>query len=336
MKNTINHTITRWVIVGAMFVFAVIALVVPVSSASAQAVTPEQIRAMWVDIRAEGSAMRAAFLAVVPPEVQEAYWTALSSDTSADELILLASHNDFFVRRTVAANNNTPVATLRNLAVDPVDYVRGEVARNENTPIDLLKILVSDSDVLVRRMLVENESAAAQKHGILYKLAQATKDATDWNSVYILNIVASRPTVRSKTLKLLVGHSNYYVRFGIARNKHASPKVLHKLVDDTDRRVREALAQNESTSILTLWDLSKDTDDAVASFAQQHKKYLQKLSLAELEQVLVFMNTGSRKSAENSSKYREFIVALTEDEDEEVREAANKQLEKWDKENAAK
>ena len=68
----------------------------------------------------------------------------------------LYNHKEAAVRRGVAANPSTPVATLVQLATDEYSYIRWEVAANPNTPVATLVQLATDEDSEVRRGVARN------------------------------------------------------------------------------------------------------------------------------------------------------------------------------------
>ena len=55
------------------------------------------------------------------------------------------------VRKRVAANPNTPVDVLQQLAEDEDSVVRGSVAIKRDAPLPLLKMLVKDKDKTVKK-----------------------------------------------------------------------------------------------------------------------------------------------------------------------------------------
>lgn len=74
---------------------------------------------------------------------------AVSQDTSAEELRLLATNGQWQVRWHVAYNKNTDAETLSVLARDPEENVRGTAANNPNMRLDDLMAMMSDSSYYV-------------------------------------------------------------------------------------------------------------------------------------------------------------------------------------------
>ena len=68
-----------------------------------------------------------------------------NSDTSPETLSILATDEDWYIRRGVARNPNTSPETLQVLATDENYYVRYYVARHSNST-ELIRRLVLMTD----------------------------------------------------------------------------------------------------------------------------------------------------------------------------------------------
>jgi 3-methyladenine DNA glycosylase AlkC len=84
-----------------------------------------------------------------------------------ERLEALASYPSEKVRRRVAENEMTPVATLKRLAMDKDPDVREGVARNKNTDVDTLDILSKDKSAFVRGSVAENTNTTEAALGTL-------------------------------------------------------------------------------------------------------------------------------------------------------------------------
>jgi hypothetical protein len=79
--------------------------------------------------------------------------------TDPEELRILADNSQWYIRRTVALNLNTPTDILELLATDENYIVRYRVAENKNTPIETLQLLATDENYVVRYYVGRNPNS---------------------------------------------------------------------------------------------------------------------------------------------------------------------------------
>jgi hypothetical protein len=128
------------------------------------------------------------------------------------------------IRRTVAANPNTPKQVLARLAQDKTSLVRKHVAENPHTSTEVLKHLASDAEIDVRLAVAENSSVPLE---ILVCLAADSDPdlrygvAENHNMpIYILAELArdDNPYIRCRALKTLKTLSpDLLARFNLTR-----------------------------------------------------------------------------------------------------------------------
>jgi hypothetical protein len=69
----------------------------------------------------------------------------------------LSTYENFYIRKNIAMNQNTPPEALTILAGDTNEYdVRRYVAMNQNTPLEALILLSKDPDEYVRDTVAQN------------------------------------------------------------------------------------------------------------------------------------------------------------------------------------
>jgi len=169
--------------------------------------------------------------------------------------------DDWYVRRAVAQNPNTPLDTLRllgNEATEPDWEVREAVARNPSTPLDTLRILgnkATESWWNVRAAVAENQSTP------LDTLRTLGNEATE-SAWAVREAVARNPNTPLDTLRLLgnkATESEGWVRLTVASNPTTPPDVLRLLGNKKTEpvgTVRKAVAMNPHTPEDTLQRMS--------------------------------------------------------------------------------
>jgi hypothetical protein len=99
-----------------------------------------------------------------------------NKNTPLEALIILAEDSDEYIRKDIAINQNTPPEALTILAGDTNEYVRRHVVMNQNTPLEALILLSKDPDEYVR-------SNVAQ-HPTYIKYLESNKDLSErWNRI---------------------------------------------------------------------------------------------------------------------------------------------------------
>lgn len=159
-----------------------------------------------------------------------------SSDSSAANLLQLASDPDFSVRSSVACNPNAPYRALKVLSRDRDHRIRLNIAERFDTPSILLKkIILDDSDTRVRQSALNNSNLADNGLDLIYELSQ---------------------------------HPDFVIRAGIAKNDKTPTDVLVTLAKDSNWVVRRSVAENFNTPKTLLTEMLKDKNPYVAEAAR--------------------------------------------------------------------
>jgi hypothetical protein len=223
-------------------------------------------------------------------------------DTDADTLESLVHHDDFYVRRGVAANYNTstfslsklgsdveeqvrfylaanpktPVQILEKLADDESDDVRSQVAGNPTTPVGILEQLSTDSYLETLRLLAENpkttSATLAQIANNLFELAKERLLFSHESST--VRAIASNQNTPIKILEQICsiddGQNQYWLlALSVAQNPRTPEYLLEKLAQHQDVEVRRSIASHPKTPAAILEQLATDKEKIVTQAVQQ-------------------------------------------------------------------
>lgn len=158
----------------------------------------------------------------------------LAANASVDGPLLadLAEDNERSVVSALAANSNTAVGLLSEIAARPLSP-KGALAANPNTPASMLNLIVDDSTSAVR-------VAIAERADIPSDLAERL--ATDRLSVRCA--LARNPSTPESVLVALAEDENAQVRTNVAENQSSSSQTLTALSLDPEESVRDAVMSN--------------------------------------------------------------------------------------------
>ncbi len=162
----------------------------------------------------------------------------LAANASVDGPLLtdLANDNERSVVSAVAANSNTAVGLLGEIAARPRSP-KGALAANPNTPASMLHLIVDDSTSAVR-------VAIAERADIPSDLAERL--AADRSSVRCA--LARNPSTPESVLAALSQDENAQVRTNVAENLSSSSQTLTALSLDPEESVRDAVMANPFTT----------------------------------------------------------------------------------------
>ncbi|MGA5198209.1 PE-PGRS family protein [Streptomyces exfoliatus] len=177
--------------------------------------------------------------------MHQAAYEALAADRGAvasrriapEVAVLLAAHQDPYVRRALAANPYAGPEALTLLAADEDEDVRRTLAAQPRLPADVLAALIEDESEPVRR--------AASVHPELSE-AQRSKCLTGLDLDGMRHDV---PWVRdlhgdAEAMRRIAASCHPLLRSTVARARRLPPDVVARLARDEDRVVRLFLAES--------------------------------------------------------------------------------------------
>ena len=275
------------------------------------------------------------------------------------ELSQLAKVDDMNIVEAVAGNKFTPVETLYQLACDDEVLVREEVSRNQSSTPEILEKLASDEEVCVRKGVASNpstpeeilESLENDERYVQISLWRnpkvpknilgnaITTELFEMNE-FIIKDVLDNPDTPLDVFYILAKSQYRSVRTAVAASSRTTPDLLKVLAHDDEEKVREAVAKNPHTRGEVLDIMSDDKDEIVCnhlaanpSTPPQTLTYLTNRA-QKWENVVenVARNPNTKGNvlrklireyplyvAMNPSLPQEFLIQLSEDEDDEVR-----------------
>ncbi len=150
--------------------------------------------------------------------------------------VLLSNRTSYAVRAAVAANPNTPLPVLHQLAADNYALVRANVAKNLSTPLELLF------------------SLAISKHD---DTAQADNDLSNENHIYYN--IAKNPNVSPEILDYLATSPNFVYRDDefLKTPENVYEEIIKNNNTDTVTAINLALTHQPDTTALLIHLLPK-------------------------------------------------------------------------------
>ncbi|HEX5585734.1 MAG TPA: hypothetical protein VFZ17_00360 [Acidimicrobiia bacterium] len=179
--------------------------------------------------------------------------SALSADTSADELERILSVGVGYTRRLAAAHPRLPGALVDELVTDGTDTMRAAAASNPNIGADAMAGAVADESPLVRAAIAGNPRIELAQLGALAADTDPRVRAT----------TTANPTMTPALLRQLAGDEDSRVRVAVAAHAVTETDVLRALADDVDPDVCTAIAGNPNCPVELLDDLAAVVPEAV-------------------------------------------------------------------------
>ncbi|TFC37674.1 hypothetical protein [Cryobacterium sp. TMT2-42-4] len=194
-----------------------------------------------------------------------------------------------YERRARARNADCDPETLRALARDRDVEVRSSIAAHPQTASGVLRRLARTRDVVVRWHVAINPSAPREV------LLQLVSDMDRCVRVW----AASNENLRASDLLPLALNGDKFTQIGVAWNRNTPRQTLVLLASDTEEDVRDAVFQR--------WQITNDTQRIADAFrAAFRPNQYERLGATRLV----------------GSEFCEVLLALTGDEDPEVRQSA--------------
>jgi len=163
------------------------------------------------------------------------------------------------VMRLVAMHNNVSTETLARLAKSPDEYVRSTVAGNEKTPVAIIRQFFDKGGYLMEWGVAANNNAPAD---ILMELSRSENE-------YTRSAIARNSNTPVAVLAYLANDPVWNVRGNVALNHHASVETLENLSGDTNNDVRRYVAMNPQASVKILERLGGDAEELIRYTAKR-------------------------------------------------------------------
>ncbi|GAB4318635.1 MAG: hypothetical protein Kow0069_21860 [Promethearchaeota archaeon] len=178
------------------------------------------------------------------------------------------------VRRSVAAREGVPPATLAKLAGDSDREVRQLVAQNPTTPPAVLEQLAAQGEPDVLLALAGNPASPA---GVLRVVAERgppefllslARNPSSPASILkrlalggvpsLARVVAGNPNCPTKVLETLATRKDLETRVSVASNAFTPEETLRSLANDPDLAVKRAVALNPAADVHTRARLARE------------------------------------------------------------------------------
>ena len=146
------------------------------------------------------------------------------------------------IRQSIAFDKNVPSIILENLIDDKDVVIRKVVAANPNTPVNILKQLAEteEKEEVIRAILKHPKCSINVKRIIFDRLSLYRKPSLARLTVLLNNYADSKLLARN------VNSIYWLERYAIAQNAQTPTRTLKKLVEDANRIVRAAAIDNLS------------------------------------------------------------------------------------------
>ncbi|MEO1133918.1 MAG: hypothetical protein AAFX40_14585, partial [Cyanobacteria bacterium J06639_1] len=204
--------------------------------------------------------------------------------------------SDCNIRKAVVRNENTPLNSLKILAVDRDPSVAEvarrilgaklndeafvstierasdselekwqrfgayEAAKNPLVPVEIMRELIGRPEINIRKALAQNPSAPPD---ILIRLAE--DELVEVRSLVVANLSSS-----TAVLDVLVGDSNRDIRQQIAAHPNVSESILFRLARDESRQVRQMVVEHAQVTPEMLRTLAADESDRIRARVAAH------------------------------------------------------------------
>ena len=144
------------------------------------------------------------------------------------------------IRQSIAFDENVPLIILENLIDDKDVVIRKAVAANPNTPVSILKQLAAtDDDIEVFWTILRHPKCSINLKRIIFdRLSQYRKPSLARLTVLLNNYADS------KLLACNVNSTCWLERYAISQNAQTPTRTLKKLVEDANYIVRAAAIDN--------------------------------------------------------------------------------------------
>ena len=144
------------------------------------------------------------------------------------------------IRQSIAFDENVPLIILENLIDDKDVVIRKAVAANPNTPVSILKQLAAtDDDIEVFWTILRHPKCSINVKRIIFdRLSQYRKPSLARLTVLLNNYADS------KLLACNVNSTCWLERYAISQNAQTPTRTLKKLVEDANYIVRAAAIDN--------------------------------------------------------------------------------------------
>ena len=246
--------------------------------------------------------------------------------TPVSTLSRLANDPDHRIRRSVADSPNNPPEVLAKLGDDPDSIVRSSVVANRNTPVDTILKLVDDEKLWIKYEI----SCRAYRYPIcvVLKLLDGYDETVYRDVMRHLQNKMYRST--TKIFKKLAVCENLNFRRILARDwdKFDVPEsALVILMKDEDPGVRYNLVSYKLHLPTSIIDMALDDPEEMVRYGvardviMPDESYYEKLSEDPEPRV-------REGVARNPSTPKDILLKLAQDKDEEVREWAERALNK--------
>lgn len=186
-------------------------------------------------------------------------------DNPALPLWLLENVNFFATleyssRASLARFSHVPDDVLRRLATDEDSYIRRIVAARTDLKTELIAHFIDDPSTHVRKELAENPITDVQT------LDRLALDSHEW----VRSTVSKHARLSATSLQLLATEKSYYIRAQVAVHENTPLPTLETLLQDGEPSVRLAIAKRQSIPEAWVARLADDEDADVRAAAAHH------------------------------------------------------------------
>ena len=147
----------------------------------------------------------------------------------------------------LAANPETPVATLVEIAKIPCYVLRGKLAQIKGLPLEVITILADEEVREVQERLLLFQAVPEELLKVMGE-----------RDLIIRSIIAQMEKTPASLLRDWAADEEDEVRSGIASNPSTPAEVIEQLLQDTDANVRGSIATNPAVSLELLQRLELD------------------------------------------------------------------------------
>mgnify|MGYP001221848959 CR=1 FL=1 len=135
---------------------------------------------------------------------------AEDASASADQLLELSNHEEYEVRRAVAANPSCPPDAIESLASDEDQSVQEAIARREDLTLELMKTLCTKTKDWQGNLLYSSAVFALAENPIAP--AEILSGLADSENKFLLQKIAKHPNTPAETIDALSNHPDEGVR----------------------------------------------------------------------------------------------------------------------------